>query len=565
MDLNSQTKKENGIIHIHSDNCDRCHKIIEIPIKKSDKESSIGGIFRIAVVHQCEKERIVLLFYFDDFLILRQKVSVPIAQSELKEGEHLDRTKLPDFKKFAGFKFLFKKIGDDLAKAIYAAIIGQQIAIVGDQTEVEPACLAISAFTEHRVCFIDEWTNEYSNADIVGTSSELQNLYLNAVIIDLERNTVRNGLKNDYCRNLIKKLDETLNKEQFESVLDKEINTILSLCQEFAIVRNIDEAEHYISALILEGNDTELLDIILPLTAQINSNIGIYYRKYLDLIQIDSLDLLEPINIWVFNDNFEKHNKIDFSQKDVPLNFREDYFISRLSQIAINKILGQELFEYVTPLHYFITLFSPKINLTFCFPRMSETEKQFSSSLKLCKMMFEEIETKDIFTIYLAEVIQEKLAEIIPKEKIILGDYEHYIELKHELAQTQNYFFLERHYIKSNIKLDNLRKFTESLTNQISMQFNPIDPKIIHQKSNFFITETIPGLQIFGTPKEETIDIGFNIHLLHDTKSKPTHVDIILEFFSNQIFFKYGIELNSLLIKLYLQFVDIIKKAILAI
>ncbi len=46
-------KSENGISYIHHILCEKCQNSIEVPIKRSEKDSAVGGIFRVVVIHQC--------------------------------------------------------------------------------------------------------------------------------------------------------------------------------------------------------------------------------------------------------------------------------------------------------------------------------------------------------------------------------------------------------------------------------------------------------------------------------------------------------------------------------
>jgi len=83
------TNNKNEIINICSINCDICQKNIEVPIKKSDKENSSGGIFRIVAIHQCSEEQVAYLLFFDDHLTLRQKVVAPVTLAGIQDSDIL--------------------------------------------------------------------------------------------------------------------------------------------------------------------------------------------------------------------------------------------------------------------------------------------------------------------------------------------------------------------------------------------------------------------------------------------------------------------------------------------
>ncbi|HUU78137.1 MAG TPA: hypothetical protein VMX55_07290 [candidate division Zixibacteria bacterium] len=557
--------KNNGILHIHSDNCDKCHKSIEVSIKRSDRNSAIGGIFRIVIIHQCLTEKIVIMFFFDDFFVLRQKVSIPVSNSDLKEEDYLDRASLKNTKKFAGFKFLYKRLRSDFAKAIFGVLVGQQIVIAGEEHEVKASCIAISSFTEHRISFIDDWTQDRSDADIVGTQTAFIGLYPEAVIIDLETQKVLNGSLNLYCANLIEELMQSKNEKEYEKKIQDTINLLLTYTQEYSVVLNTDEASDFLTSLAIDGIEQDLLEIILALTAQINPNVGFYYRKYLDIIQYDSLDILEPLSIWIYENDFIDSRKITYRSRDIPYNLREQKFIERMNKITKHTELKQEVVEFITPLYYFVTIFGKNTNIIFCYPRIPSTEKQFISSLNIFEELIEKSNTNDLLTVYLSDFIKEKLDNSKTESRLTSHKEKDLVTIKRTLSKTREYSLLERHYIRSNIREKNLRMLIEELTKQISLKIPNIDPKIIQQNNRFVISETITNIPIFGSSIDEKMDLGFSINIILDEKKKNEPLVIVLSFYLKKYSSKFGIEINSILVKLYEKFNEIIKQAIIKV
>ena len=561
----SNINKENGILHIHSDICDKCHKIIEVPIKKSDRNSSIGGIFRIVVVHQCLDENVVIMFFFDDFFVLRQKVNIPVTNSDLKEQDYIDRSRLDNEKKFAGFKFLYKRLRSELSKAIFGTIVGQQIVITGEEHEVKASCIVLSSFTEHRVSFIDDWTQDKSEADIVGTQTAFIGLYPEAVIINLESQRVSNGKLNDFCSNLIEDLIKSKNVKEYEDKIQNASNYILSITQEYSDVNNIEEASDFLTALAIDGNDQDILEIILALTAQINPNVGFYYRKYLDIIQYDSLDILEPLSVWIINNSTQKNRKIKYKIKDIPYNIRENKFIERMNYISVESTLDEQLVEFITPLFYFITIFGKETNFIFCYPRITSTEKQFISSLNIYEHLVEKSSTTDLLTAYIADFISEKLMEKKTNFLSKIKSEENLVNFKKSLSKTREFSLLERHYINSNIRQKDLRNFIEELIKQIINVIPDLDPKIVHQDNRYQINEIISGIPIFGSTRNEKMDLGFCINMLINKTKKKEPIEIVLSFFLKESTPKFGIEINSIFVNLYEKFNKIITNALIKI
>ena len=185
--------KNNQIINIVSVNCDICHKMIEVPIRKSDKDSEIGGIFRIIAIHQCLNEQIAFLLFFDDFLVLRQKVQTHVTLTDIHESDIFSEDQRRNLRILSGFNYLRKKLKDDLAKVIYGILIGQQVVIIGEKNSVIPSIESLEIFAKHRKVSINSWTLVKSNADIIGTKLENSQLYFSSLIVDLENNIVFNG------------------------------------------------------------------------------------------------------------------------------------------------------------------------------------------------------------------------------------------------------------------------------------------------------------------------------------------------------------------------------------
>ena len=284
-------ESEDGISYVHHILCEKCQNSIEVPIKQSDKDTAIGGIFRIVVIHQCIEEQIALMLYFDDNFALRQKVSCPVTLVEPNNIDLLDKNQHIDRRQHNAFIYLYKKLGtEQLAKIIFGAIIGQQIVFLGEKLEVEPTCLAMSTFTFHRKCHIDCWSFDKSSASIIGTSPNNSQIYKDSLIVNLPKNYVQNGIVNEYIVSFTEDLVKIEEREEYYKTINEEIKTVLSYCSDFSTIDNVDEAEDYLSALVVNENiDKALLELILAITSQMNPHISIFYRRFIDNIE-DSLE-----------------------------------------------------------------------------------------------------------------------------------------------------------------------------------------------------------------------------------------------------------------------------------
>ena len=197
MGLANKSNNQNNIINIYSINCDTCQKNIEVPIKKSDKENTTGGIFRIVAIHQCKDEQVAYLLFFDDFLTLRQKVVTPVTIAGIDDSDIFNEFQRTSLKRFGGFNFLRKMFNEQLAKVIYGILLGQQVVVLGNKIEVMASIHSLELFARHRNIIYEPWTEEVSHADLIGTKPERINYYPNSIIVDLSKREILGG-EDDY-------------------------------------------------------------------------------------------------------------------------------------------------------------------------------------------------------------------------------------------------------------------------------------------------------------------------------------------------------------------------------
>ena len=233
-----------------------------------------------------------------------------------------------------------------------------------------------------------------------------------------------------------------------------------------------------------------------------------------------------------------------------------------MNYISMQSTLDEQLVEFISPLFYFIAIFGKETNFIFCYPRITSTEKQFISSLNIYEHLIEKSSTTDLLTAYIADFINEKLIEKKTQLLSKIKSEKDLVFYKRSLSKTREFSLLERHYINSNVRQKDLRNFIEELIKQIINVIPDLDPKIVHQDNRYQINETIANIPIFGSTKNEKMNLDFCINMLINKENKKETIEIVLSFYLKDSTPKFGIEINSIFINLYDKFNNIITNAI---
>ncbi len=495
--------KNNHIINIASVNCDICHKMIEVPIRKSDKDSEIGGIFRIVAIHQCLNEQIAFLLFFDDFLVLRQKVRTHVTLTDIHESDIFSEDQRRNLRILSGFNYLRKKLKDDLAKVIYGILINQQVVITGEKTSVIPSIESLEIFAKHRRVSIDSWTLDKSTADIIGTKPENAQFYFSSLIVDLENNIVFNGMINDYCIDFIKQIEDISDIETFTRVVEDELIKLIYFAKEFSLIQNFDEIEPYLSALVLEGVDENLLDAIIALSAQLNPFIAQYYRTNLDISDLVDSYEIKPYRLWIFDESNKLESFVKI-QEDVPINFKEDLIIDRIERLPDQCDLQLNLFEYFTPLNHYILAANLKQKTLLCFPRFNEDNNIIANTLEFANDNLNKIQSDDNEYDIRQIIIHNWLNK---KEDIVLSEqYISILDIRSILPTVMEQSILESYYFDTDINVDNLKQLITELIEMLSDEFKS-EPKIIHNENLYTIKDVLKDLKADNVNNGDKIEL----------------------------------------------------------
>ncbi|HUT82989.1 MAG TPA: hypothetical protein VMZ29_17465 [Candidatus Bathyarchaeia archaeon] len=550
MNLSNNSVNNNyNIINLYSLKCDRCKKNIEIPIKKSDKERDVGGIFRIVAIHQCLNEPIAFILFFDDFLALRQKVTTSVTLASINDYDYLDDQQKENIKQISGFNYLYKKLGNNLAKVIYAIITGQRLIIIGEKNAVESSIASIEIFAKYRNYKINLWTDDTIayDIDIVGTSKEFKDVYQDSVIVDLFENTVQNGSSCSFCENLVQKIIEEPNIDSYINFVSEVLFKLDRLVNDFILVRNLDEVESFLSTLALDETTEEYVEILISLCAHLNPLVAQYYRSNLSISDKSSKEEIVPFRIWHLDS--EQPDKISFIQIrfDNLFYYKEELIINN-----VKKLLEKEnyinLYEYFTPSNHYILAPQPKTNFIFCFPRFNFDNIIITKALEFqfSKLLGEE---KDLLTNERITKMVNEEWEIEEPNEYLPNKYQIILKVRELLPLLFEQSILESFYFETDVVEIEIRKFINNIIEQLSAEL--ITPKIIHNKNLYTITSTIKNQKQDNPKNDNLIDVNFNIHIYIHQKEVQKTIDLILDLYIKPEFVTIGIELFDLFNKLY--------------
>jgi len=548
---NNDSNNNNNIINLYSLKCDRCKKNIEIPIKKSDKENDIGGIFRIVAVHQCLNEPIAFILFFDDFLALRQKVTTSVTLAGINDYDYLDDQQKENIKHISGFNYLYKKLGNNLAKALYAIITGQRLIIIGEKNAVESSIASIEIFAKYRNCKISSWTDTIaSDIDIIGTSKEFKNVYQNSVVVDLFENAIQNGSSCSFCENLVQKIIEEPNIDSYVNFVSEVLFKLDKLVSDFILVRNLEEVESFLSTLALDETTEDYVEILVPLCAQLNPLIAQYYRSGLSIYDKPTREEILPFGIWHIDLEQEQQNKISFIRMrfDNLFYYKEEMIINKAIKL-LEKEHSINLYEYFTPSNHYILAPQQKANFIFCFPRFNYDNIIITKALEFLfnKLMSEkedQLTSKKIVKMVNEEWLTDETNENLPKK------YQIILKVRELLPLLFEHSILESFYFETDVVEIEIRKFINNIIEQLSSELM-ITPKIIHNKNLYTIASTIKNQKQDNPKNDNLIDVNFNIHIYIHQKEVQKTIDLILDLYIKPEFVTIGIELFDLFNMLY--------------
>jgi len=554
MNLSDNGFNNNNIVSLYSVQCDRCKKNIEIPIKKTDKEKDIGGIFRIVAIHQCLNEPIAFILFFDDFLVLRQKVTSTVTLAGINEYDYLDDQQKENIKHISGFNYLYKKLKNDLIKVLYAIITGQRLIVIGEKTAVESSIASIAIFAKYRNCKINPWTETYAkDVDIIGTTRKFKDSYQDSVIVNLFDNTVLNGTSCIFCERLVQKIVDEPNIDSYTNFISDVLYGLDRLVSDFILVRDLDEVESFLSTLALDEDTEEYVEILAPLCAHLNPLIAQYYRNNLSIHENQLNEEKLPFRIWHLDSNHDEKSSLIQIRFDNLFYYKEEMIINRAKKL-LELEHNINLYEYFTPSNHYILVPQEKSNYIFCFPRFNFDNIIITKALDF---LFSKLMINDHLT-------NETIIEMVNNEWKVLEDinnipfkYQIILKVRELLPLLFEHSILESFYFETEVIEIEIRKFVNYIIEQITTEF-AINPKIIHNKNLYTISASLKNQKQDNPKNDNLIDVNFNIHVYIHPKETQKTIDLILDLYVKPEFVTIGIELFDLFNKLYNQFKRII-------
>ncbi|NPE07391.1 MAG: hypothetical protein GNW80_03830 [Asgard group archaeon] len=552
------TNNKSQIINIYSINCDTCQKNIEVPIKKSDKESSSGGIFRIVAIHQCFDEQVAYLLFFDDHLALRQKVVTPVTIAGIQESDIFNEFQKTILKQYGGFNFLRKMFNKDLAKVIYGIILGQQVVIVGNKVEVEASIFSLELFAGHRNFICDSWIEEKSLADIIGTKPDLVKFYPNSIIVDLSKKEIMRGEENSYALSLLNFLYGVSDIETFEEIIKNEINAVLEITKEFILVEELSEIESYLSTLTLEEVPQEVIELVVALSAQLNHIIAHYYRSNYEIISPQKAVEIIPNRIWFFDFILPEVYFYEIKD-DLPYNFKEEKILNRIKKLIATERYNLLLHEYFTPMnHYVIDLQSEKC-LLFCFPRLEEDTAHIAYILKFLQNGIQNKHFLEQNNQYIIDQIKDNWLDDFASFKL-KPELQILIDVREKLPVFFEDSILDSYYFRTRVCEPDFKKFITEIIDLILKEFHT-EPKMHHVDDLYTLKGVISDLKADNASENEKIEIKYNLHHYINERGETKTVNLILDLYITTKYNQFGLETFALYDSLYKKFAELIKKA----
>lgn len=558
MGFTRNSKNHNDIINIYSINCGTCQKNIEVPIKKSQKESSSGGIFRIVAIHQCSDEQVAYLLFFDDNLALRQKVVTPVTIAGIQESDIFNEFQRTSLKLYGGFNFLRKMFNKDLAKVIYGIILGQQVVVVGNKNEVEASIYSLELFAGHRNFICDSWIEEKSLADIIGTKPDSVKFYPNSIIVDLSKKEILRGEENSYALSLLNYLYGVSDIETFEGIIKNEINAVLEITKEFILVKELSEIESYLSILTLEDVPQEVIELVIALSAQLNHIIAQYFTSNYEIPISQNIEEIKPNKLWFFDFIIPEVYSYDI-KADLPYNFKDVKILNRIKKLIATDRYNLLFYEYFTPLnHYVIDLHSEK-SILFCFPRLKENTFLIDYTLKFLQNGIQNRHFLELNNFDIVNQIKNNWPDDFASFKL-KQELQILVEVREKLPILFEDSILDSYYFRTKVCEPDFKKFITEITDLILEEFHS-DPEMHHVEELYTLKGVLNDLKADNSKGNEKIEIKYNLHNYIHERGETKTVNIILDLYIDAKYNRFGLETFVLYDSLYNKFSELIKKA----
>ena len=160
--------------------------------------------------------------------------------------------------------FIFKMVEKDVGKLILALFLGMRIVVTGDKVMTKTMIDSLKIFSPHRNLKKIYWTEQVSNSlsDVIGVPPNLANIFIDSVIIDLEKGKVSGINDSKYFDDISEKI-KNLNANRALKVITEKFDFLINKLEK----------------LIDFSNDSNIVDEDL--------------EKYTENLNIDILDVLE--------------------------------------------------------------------------------------------------------------------------------------------------------------------------------------------------------------------------------------------------------------------------------
>jgi hypothetical protein len=197
----TNTKKdESGSIITVRAICDRCNRVETLSVSTRDLLPHRGGLYQISTMHPCQNdEEMIMTVVLDQNYAVRQTITTPFISEKKDDKWSLNVAK--------DFKYFVKNI-KETDKALQAILTDKTVVIIGDDPDiVRRITRTLSLFSPRKFPLVTHWTEEYvKRKKIIGTTPEIAKQYSEAILVDLQKKVVLNGVESPYCKELIDNL-----------------------------------------------------------------------------------------------------------------------------------------------------------------------------------------------------------------------------------------------------------------------------------------------------------------------------------------------------------------------
>ncbi len=221
---------------------------------------------------------------------------------QLKEIEPLKKVSA-QVQQLETIKPLFEKNIKNLDHLIYAIIIGQPVAIIGDKNQAKSLLQDLLPFTFHRDVKISEFPEkamERKSIDIVLVDPQQAKQYKDCVQIYCDKYQVKNGESNKYVQNLLKELEGLKDAELMAIALRKNLNWLSSKAsmirelsrkadinlQDLEVIKTgLDESSEKIVVALSAGKNSKLQNLVDKLIMTIPASKLMVNKRFVQFSQ----------------------------------------------------------------------------------------------------------------------------------------------------------------------------------------------------------------------------------------------------------------------------------------